>query len=93
MKTQKRKRPSTRDEADYYRQKAKDADHAAETAETAEAKQFYLKIAKNYYLMAENTESGSTIKPSQTTRPSPRKTDSGWISSASLWGRTPKIEE
>jgi len=51
MKTPEKKRPSG-SEADQYRRKARNAEHAAEMAETAEAKQFYLEVAKNYYEMA-----------------------------------------
>ncbi len=43
-------------EADYYRRKAKDAEHAAELAETEEAKQFYLETAKAFYTMADHAE-------------------------------------
>jgi hypothetical protein len=55
MKTSKKRWPSA-SEADEYRRKAKDAERAAEMAESAEAKQFYLEIAKNYYEMADGAE-------------------------------------
>ncbi len=43
-------------EADQYRRKARDAERSAETAESEEAKEYYLEIAKNYYELAENAE-------------------------------------
>jgi hypothetical protein len=43
-------------EADYYRRKAKDAEHAAEMAETKETKQFNLETAKAYHAMADDAE-------------------------------------
>jgi hypothetical protein len=43
-------------EAAHYRRKAKDAEHAAEIAETAEAKQFHLESAKAYHQMADDAE-------------------------------------
>ena len=43
-------------EASHYRRKARNAEHAAEAADTAEAKQFYLEVAKNYYEMADRVE-------------------------------------
>jgi hypothetical protein len=55
MKTVKKGRPSA-SEADYYRRKAKDEEHAADTAETAEAKQFHLETAKAYHGMADAAE-------------------------------------
>jgi len=55
LRTVKKGLPST-SEGDYYRRKAKDAERAAETAETAEAKQFYVETAKNYHLMADDAE-------------------------------------
>jgi hypothetical protein len=48
-------RPSM-SEADYYRRKAMDAEHAAEMAETNEAKQFYFETAKAYHAMAYDAE-------------------------------------
>jgi hypothetical protein len=57
MKSVKKGQPST-NEAEYYRRKAKAAEHAAETAETDEAKQFNLETAKAYYLMADEAEKG-----------------------------------
>jgi hypothetical protein len=48
-------RPSM-SEADYYRRKAKDAEHAAEAAETDESKQFYLETAKACHAMADDAE-------------------------------------
>jgi hypothetical protein len=55
MKTVKEGRPRT-SEAYYYRRKARDAEHAADTAETAEAKQFNLESAKAYHAMADDAE-------------------------------------
>lgn len=55
MKTVKKGRPST-SEAEYYRRKAQAAEHAADTAETDEAKQFNLETAKAYYQMADEAE-------------------------------------
>jgi hypothetical protein len=43
-------------EAVSYRRKAKDAEHAAETAESDESKQFYLETAKAYHAMADAAE-------------------------------------
>jgi hypothetical protein len=43
-------------EADDCRQRARDAERAAERAETAEAKQFHLEIAKHWYEMADRAE-------------------------------------
>jgi hypothetical protein len=57
MKTVKKGQPSTT-EADYYRRKAKDEEHAADTAETVEAKQFHLETAKAYHVMADEAEKG-----------------------------------
>lgn len=45
-------------EGDEYRRKARDAERSAETAATAEAKEYYLEIAKNYYELAEYAERG-----------------------------------
>ena len=53
MKTPKNRRPS---EADNYRRKARDAERAAETTESVEAKEFYLEMAKHYYAMADRAE-------------------------------------
>jgi hypothetical protein len=53
MKTSKNTRQS---EADDYRRKARDAERAAETTESAEAKEFYLEMAKHYYEMADRAE-------------------------------------
>jgi hypothetical protein len=55
MKTAKKGRPAT-SEAGDCRQKARDAEHAAEMAETAEAKQFYLEMAKQWYEIADRAE-------------------------------------
>jgi hypothetical protein len=55
MKTPKTGR-STASEADDYRRRARDAEHAAEMAQTAEAKQFYLEIAKQCYEIADRAE-------------------------------------
>ena len=55
MRTMQKDRPSM-SEADYYRRKAKDAEHAAEAAETDESKQFYLETAKAYHAMADDAE-------------------------------------
>jgi hypothetical protein len=55
MKTPKKGR-STGSEADDYRRRARDAEHAAELAETAEAKQFYLEVAKQWYEIADRAE-------------------------------------
>ena len=55
MNTSKKQWPGT-SEADEYRRKAKDAERAAEMAESAEAKEFYLEMAKNYYEMADGAE-------------------------------------
>jgi hypothetical protein len=57
MKTSEKGRPSP-NEAEEYRRKAKDAEHAAETAESAEAKEFYLAMAKNYHELASKAEKG-----------------------------------
>jgi hypothetical protein len=46
----------TRTEADRYRRKARKAEHSAETAQSAEAKQFYLEVAKNYHELADRAE-------------------------------------
>ena len=48
-------RPSM-SEADYYRRKAKNAEHAAEAAESDESKQFHLETAKAYHAMADDAE-------------------------------------
>lgn len=48
--------PSKSAEAGYYRRKARDAERAAETAETAEAKQFYLEMAKSFHEAADSAE-------------------------------------
>lgn len=55
MMAPKQERPSA-SEAGYYRRKARDADRAAETAETDEAKQFYMELAKTFYEMAARAE-------------------------------------
>jgi len=46
-------------EADAYRRKARDAERSAEAAESEEAKEYYLEIAKNYYELAETAERDS----------------------------------
>jgi hypothetical protein len=51
-----KKGPSGTSEADHFRRKAKDAEHAAEIAESDEAKQFYLETAKAYHAMADQAE-------------------------------------
>lgn len=51
MKTPKKALPS-KTEADRYRRKARNAEHEAETAQSAEAKQFYIEVAKNFHNMA-----------------------------------------
>jgi hypothetical protein len=55
MKTPKKERP-TLSEADDYRRRARQAETAAEMAETAEAKHFYLEIAKQWYETADRAE-------------------------------------
>lgn len=96
MKTQRKEWSGGREDADHYRRKADDADRAAETAETPEAKQFYQEIAKNYYLMADSAGSGSVEVgpgPEQTTRPPSVKPKSRWFSIFGLWGSTPRIKK
>jgi hypothetical protein len=56
MQTLKKRWSSAREEADYYRRKARSAERAAEAAETTEARQFYLELAKSYYVMADDAE-------------------------------------
>jgi hypothetical protein len=46
----------TASEADDYLRRARAAEHAAEMAGTAEAKQFYLETAKQWYEIADRTE-------------------------------------
>jgi hypothetical protein len=55
MKIPKKGQPAA-SKADDYRRRARDAEHAAETAETAEAKQFYLEMAKQWYEIADRAE-------------------------------------
>lgn len=96
MKTRKKVWSSGREDAAYYRRKAEDADRAMETAETAEAKQFYQEIAKNYYLMADSAAFGSAeveAGPLQSTRVPPAKPKSRWRSFLGLWGSTPNIRK
>jgi hypothetical protein len=96
MKAPKKGWSGGRENADYYRRKAEDADRAAETAETAEAKQFYQETAKNFYLMADSAYSGpAEVKPGpvQTSHVPPVKPKSRWASVFSLFGSTPKLKE
>jgi hypothetical protein len=58
MKTPKKGWPSA-GEAGEYRQKAREAERAAGTAATAEAKKFYQELAKTYYMMADSAEAES----------------------------------
>jgi hypothetical protein len=55
METPKKER-STASEADDCRRRARDAEHAAEMAQTAEAKQFHLEIAKQWYEIADRAK-------------------------------------
>lgn len=55
MKTAKKGRLTASEAADC-RQRARDAEHAAEMAETAEAKQFYVEMAKQWYEIADRAE-------------------------------------
>ena len=55
MKTPKKERP-TSSEADDYRRRAREAEIAAEMAETAEAKNFHLEIAKQLHEIADSAE-------------------------------------
>ena len=57
MKTPKTDRPSN--EAQDCRQKARDAERAADAAQTPEEKQFHLEIAKHWWEMADRTEESS----------------------------------
>ena len=96
MTTRKKEWSRGREDAGHYRRKAEDADRAAETAETAEAKQFYQEMAKNYYLMADGAYSGAPdfdLGPVQSGRAPPAKQKSGWFSFLNLWGATPKIRK
>ena len=96
MRVKKKEWSSGRDTADYYRRKAEDADREADTANTAEAKQFYQEIAKHCYLMADSADSGSAeVKPDpvQPSHPLPKKPRSRWFSFFSLWGSIPKIKK
>jgi hypothetical protein len=96
MKTRKKESSSGREDADYYRRKAEDADRAAETAGTAEAKQFYQETAKNYYLMADSAHSDSVEvgrDTLQTTHLPPVKPKSRWSSFFALFGSTPEIKK
>lgn len=96
MKTKKKEWSSGRNEGEHYRRKAEDADRAAETAGTAEAKQFYQETAKNYYVMADSAHFESAqvkLGPAQTTQPPPVKPKSRWNSFFALFGSTPRIKE
>lgn len=96
MKTRKKEWSSGREDADYYRLKAEIADRAAETAETAEAKQFYQETAKHYYLMADSAHSDSAevkLGPVPSTHLPPVKPKSRWSSFFALFGSTPKVNE
>jgi hypothetical protein len=55
MNTPKKER-QTASGADDYRRRAKEAEHEAEMAQTAEARQFYLEIAKQWYEVADRAE-------------------------------------
>jgi hypothetical protein len=54
-KRAKKGKPSA-SEADECRRKAKDAEYAAETAQSAEAKDFFLQVAMDYYRLASSLE-------------------------------------
>jgi len=55
MKTPKKGRLPASD-AEEYRRRAREAEHAAEMAGSDEAKQFYLEIAKQCYEIADRAE-------------------------------------
>jgi hypothetical protein len=58
MKTPKQGRPSE-SAAEDCRQKARDAERAADAAQTAEDKQYHLEIAKHWWELADRVEKGN----------------------------------
>ena len=58
MKTPKQGRPSE-SAAEDCRQKARDAERAANAAQTAEDKQYHLEIAKHWWELADRVEKGN----------------------------------
>ena len=58
MKTPKQGRPSESAIEDC-RRKARDAERAADAAQTAEDKQYHLEIAKHWWELADRVESGN----------------------------------
>jgi hypothetical protein len=56
MMAQRKAWSSISEEVGYYRRKAKDAERAAESAETGEARQFFMELAKNFHEAADRAE-------------------------------------